>query len=64
MGGSLDVAWAEPEAVNVRFDEEVASAPVVRHLGPVAFAPEEPGLVAEAVDLLVLGALYSIGASV
>jgi hypothetical protein len=41
--------------MNVCFDNEVASAPVVCHLGPVGFRPEEPGLVAQAVDLLVLG---------
>jgi hypothetical protein len=53
--GGIDVGWAVPEAVKVRFDNEVASAPVVGHLCAVAFGPEEPGLVAEPCDLLVLG---------
>src|SRR5436190_8171263 len=52
--GAAAVTWAEPEALHVRFDNEVAAAPVVCHLCPVGFRPEEPSLVAKAVHLLVL----------
>jgi hypothetical protein len=37
--------------VNVRLENEVASAPVVGHLCPLTCHPENPSLVAEAVDL-------------
>ena len=52
--GGADVTRAEPEALTVRFDDEVASAPVICDLRPIGLRPEEPGLVAEAVDLPVL----------
>ena len=55
----IDVTRADPEAVHVRFEYEIASAPVVGHLVPRTCHPEDPSLVAEAVDRLVSGDDFS-----
>ncbi len=54
-GRGVNVTRTRSEAVNVRFDDEVPSAPVIRHLRSTAADPQSPGFVSEVVDLLVLG---------
>ena len=53
--GAVDVAGAGSVAVDVRLDDEVVSPPVVCHLHPVRYHPENPGVVTETVDLPVSG---------
>src|SRR5690242_5868043 len=50
-----NIGRAEPEALDVGLDNEVATSPVVRHLGSVGVRLEEPTLVTEVIDRLVLG---------
>src|SRR6476620_3472234 len=50
-----DIGRADPKALQVCFDNEIATSPVVCHLRAVGVRLEEPALVAEVIDRLVLG---------